>query len=803
MKLSYNWLKEYVPLPDKVQETADTLTLIGLEEEETKHIGTSLDQIIAGEIRSVSPHPNADRLSICTVFDGEKELQIVCGAKNVEKGQKVPIAPVNSTLPIQDDEGRPIKIKKSKLRGVVSEGMICAEDELGISDDHAGIMVLPSNTQPGVPLSQLISSYQDSVIEIAITPNRPDATSHIGVARDLSAKWGVPLSVPNIAVPEQVASQGTNFTISIEDPEKCSRYVGVVMENIQVSPSPAWLKNRLEAIGLRSINNIVDVTNYVMYEWGQPLHAFDADNLQGSSIHVKSFEETREFTTLDGVTRKVPSGSLFICDDEQAVAIAGVMGGENSEVSDSTTTIVLESAYFDPSTIRKCSKQLSLQTDASYRFERGIDSNNQLTAAYRAAELISEMVPDARVTETIDQHPLPKQPLELSLRVSRVHQILGVEIGEEWILDHLNKLEITSKPSGPGMIKCQIPSFRPDIEREIDLVEEIGRLYDYNNIPSPTGGIQLSSRPFSDWELDKQKIIQTLVGLGFNEIYSNSLISEAEATQFGNLEQMVSTLNPLTKDMTTLRPSLLPGFLKASSYNKNRNAKGVRFFEMGNVFFSDKQGNYHKGIGEQTHMLMGVAGQKQEDHWLNPSAEYTFMDLKASIQSLWSSLGLVHRIKEKLDGQNRLQYFIEKDLIGSLSKVNETLRTIYELDEAVYFAEFNVQLIHKALRKVGEASFSKIPKFPGIEYDIALIMDREIAAGTIQADIGRLATKLLSKISIFDVYEGKNIPENKKSIAFRLVFIDPNKTLNLSDIEPLIDKVVRSLNKKYNIELRS
>ena len=803
MKLSYNWLKEYVPLPDKVQETADTLTLIGLEEEETQHIGTSLDQIIVGEIRSVGPHPNADRLSICTVFDGEKELQIVCGAKNVAKGQKVPVAPVNSTLPIQDDEGRPIKIKKSKLRGVVSEGMICAEDELGISDDHAGIMVLPSNTEPGVSLSQLVSSYQDSVIEIAITPNRPDATSHIGVARDLSAKWGVPLSVPNIAIPEQVASQGTNFTISIEDPEKCSRYVGVVMENIQVSPSPAWLKNRLEAIGLRSINNIVDVTNYVMYEWGQPLHAFDADNLKGSAIHVKSFEESREFTTLDGVTRKVPSGSLFICDDEQAVAIAGVMGGENSEVSESTSTIVLESAYFDPSTIRKCSKQLSLQTDASYRFERGIDSNNQLIAAFRAAELISEMVPEARVTETIDQHPLPKQPVELSLRVSRVHQILGVEIDEEWILDRLNKLEIKSKPSNPGIIECQIPSFRPDIEREIDLVEEIGRLYDYNNIPSPTGGIKLSSRPFSDWELDKQKIIQTLVGLGFNEIYSNSLISEAEASQFGNLEQMVATLNPLTKDMTTLRPSLLPGFLKASSYNKNRNAKGVRFFEMGNVFFSDEHGSYHKGIGEQTHMLIGVAGQKQEDHWLNPSAEYTFMDLKASIQSLWSSLGLGHRIKEKLDGQNRVQYFIGKDLIGSLSKVNETLRTIYELDEAVYFAEFNIQLIHKALRKVGEASFTKIPKYPGIEYDIALVMDKEIAAGTIQTEIGQMATKLLNKISVFDVYEGKNIPENKKSIAYRLYFMDPNKTLNLSDIEPIIDKVVRSLNKKYNIVLRS
>ncbi|MEC8140677.1 MAG: phenylalanine--tRNA ligase subunit beta [Bacteroidota bacterium] len=803
MKLSYNWLKEYVSLPENVQETADTLTLIGLEEEETQHIGASLDQIIVGEIRAVTSHPNADRLSICTVFDGDKELQIVCGANNITIGQKVPVAPVNSTLPIQDEQGRLIKIKKTKLRGVVSEGMICAEDELGISDDHAGIMVLPSGTTPGIPLSELISSYQDSVIEIAITPNRPDATSHIGVARDLSAKWDIPLNVPTVTIPEQVSGQGKNFSISIEDNQKCRRYVGVVIKNIQVSPSPAWLKNRLEAIGLRSINNIVDVTNYVMYEWGQPLHAFDADNIKGSSIHVKSFEETYKFTTLDGAIREVPRGSLFICDDEQAIAIAGIMGGENSEVSDSTTTIVLESAYFDPSIIRKCAKQLSLQTDASYRFERGIDSNIQLTAAMRAADLIKEMNPDALITETIDLHPLPKKTLELSLRVSRVNQILGVDIDEEWIINKLNRLEITSKRNGSGTIECLIPSFRPDIEREIDLIEEIGRLYDYNNIPSPTNGINLSSSPFSDWELDKQKIIESLVGLGFNEIYSNSLISEAEASLYGDLDQMVATLNPLTKDMTTLRPSLLPGFLKANSYNKNRNAKSLRFFELGNVFFIDTNGTFHRGIGEQTNVLFGLAGLKQEDHWLSPSSKYTFMDLKSSVQSLWVSLGLDHIIKEKIDVYNSLHYYIGEQYIGKLSQVNKSLQTIYELDEAVYFAEFNVQLIHEARREVRVPTFSKIPKFPGIEYDIALVMDKEIAAGTIETEISHMGTKLLQKIRIFDVYEGKNIPKNKKSIAYRMYFLDPNKTLNISDIEPIIDKVVRSLNKKYTIELRS
>ncbi|MBK98208.1 MAG: phenylalanine--tRNA ligase subunit beta [Balneola sp.] len=803
MKLSYNWLNDYVSLPEDVQETADTLTLIGLEEEKIQHIGASLNQIIVGEIRTVFPHPESDHLSICTVFDGNKELEIVCGAKNIEIGQKVAVAPVNSSLPIRDEQGKLIKIKKSKIRGVVSEGMICAEDELGISDDHAGIMVLPPDTSPGISLSELFCSYQDSVIEIAITPNRPDATSHIGVARDLSAKWAVPLNIPAVTTRGQIVNQGKKFTISIEDPNKCSRYVGIVMENIQVSSSPTWLKNRLNAVGLRSINNIVDVTNYVMYEWGQPLHAFDADNLKGSSIHVKSFDDTQEFTTLDGIIREVPRGSLFICDDEQAVAIAGIMGGENSEVSLSTTTIMIESAYFDPSTIRKCSKQLSIQTDASYRFERGIDTNNQLIAAIRAANLIQGIIPNALITETIDLHPAPKKTLELSLRVSRVHQILGVKIDEEWIIKQLNRLEIISKRSSSGTIECQIPTFRPDIEREIDLIEEIGRLYDYNNIPSPTNGISLSSSPFSNWEQNKQKIIETLVGLGFNEIYSNSLISEAEASQFGDIDQMVATLNPLTKDMTTLRPSLLPGFLKASSYNKNRNAKGLRFFELGNVFFSNEKGTFHKGIGEQTNVLIGLAGQRHEDHWLSPSSKYTFMDAKSLVHSLWVSLGVDHRINEKIDGYNSLHYYMGKKYLGNLSQVSKTLQTIYELDEAVYFAEFNVQLIHEARRNIGVPTLKKIPRYPGIEYDISLIMDREIMAGTIETEICNMGTNLLKKVCIFDVYEGKNILNNKKSIAYRLYFSDPNKTLNISDIEPIIEKVVRSLNKKYNIELRS
>ena len=803
MKLSYNWLNDYITLPKDVRETADTLTLIGLEEEETITVGTNLDGIITGEILNIEKHPNADRLSVCTVYNGTDELSIVCGASNVEPGQKVAVAPINSQLPIKDEKGRPIVIKKTKLRGVVSEGMICAENELGLSQDHSGIMVLPKDTPVGVPLSTVMHSYEDDIIEIAITPNRPDATSHIGVARDLSAKWNKPLKVPSISKPSNLLTQGNTISIHIDDTSGCHRYVGILIDNITIEASPKWLSQRLEAIGLRSINNIVDITNYVMFEMGQPLHAFDANGINGNQIRVKSFETAMPFTTLDEIKREVPANSLFICDAQQPIAIAGVMGGENSEVNNQTTKILLESAYFDPGRIRKCAKDLALQTDASYRFERGIDPEMTLRAGMRAADLIQELLPSSTVVEIIDVHPVKWQPISVSLSAANIHKILGVEISPTWMSKTLTDLGIGVTELGNDTWTCTIPSFRPDLEREIDLIEEIGRIYDYNNIPSPSQGIRISTEPFSEWEICKQKIIDRVVGLGFNEIYSNSLISEEEASHFGDLKNMIATLNPLTKDMTTLRPSLLAGFLKAASYNKNRQASGVRFFELGNVFTADSKGTYHKGIGEQTHILLGVSGFKHEDHWLAKSSPFSFMDLKADIQALFISLGLERHIQTKVSSEQELEYFLEGEYLGKLSKVNNTLQKTYELDAHVFYGEFNVNTLYEAFRNQGTVSFNPIPKFPGIEYDIALIVDQEIHAETLRQEISSQTGPLLEKIDIFDVYEGEHIAQNSKSIAFRLAFIDANKTLNIKDIEPIINNVVRSLNKKYNVVLRS
>lgn len=803
MKLSYNWLNEYISLPEDVRETADTLTLIGLEEEETFSIGTNLEGIITGDILRVEKHPNADRLSVCTVNDGSSELQIVCGASNVQVGQKVAIAPVNSQLPITDEKGRPIVIKKTKLRGVVSEGMICAEDELGLSNDHSGIMVLPEDTPVGVPLSRVVESYQDQIIDIAITPNRPDATSHIGVARDLSAKWNTELQVPKISEPNEIKHQGSHISIHIDDTHGCHRYVGVLIENLKIEASPTWLRNRLEAIGLRSINNIVDITNYVMHEMGQPLHAFDAHEISSKKIRVKHFDSSMPFITLDEVSRDVPAGSLFICDDQKPIAIAGVMGGENSEVSEKTTSILLESAYFEPGKIRKCAKDLALQTDASYRFERGIDPEMTVRAAMRASDLIQQLLPSSRIVEVVDVHPVTWQPTNISLSLPKVHKLLGVEIDTNWIQRTFNALGIKTTKTSQNQLDCDIPSFRPDLEREIDLIEEIGRIFDYNNIPSPAHGIQISTEPFSEWETCKQKIIEKIVGLGYNEIYSNSLISEEEANHFGELSDMISTLNPLTKDMTTLRPSLLPGFLKAASYNKNRKASGVRFFELGNVFYSATEGTFHKGIGEQTHVLLGVSGRKHDDHWLAKSSPYTFMDLKADTHALLASLGLAQHIQTRVSDLDELTYYIGEHSIGKLSKVSKALQKTYELDEHVYFGEFNLNTLYEAFINQGTIRFTPIPKFPGIEYDIALIVRSDIDAETLLQEISQTAGTLLQKIDIFDVYEGENIAQNSKSIAFRLQFLDANKTLNIKDIEPIINNVVRSLNKKYNVELRS
>ncbi|MEQ9265381.1 MAG: phenylalanine--tRNA ligase subunit beta [Balneolaceae bacterium] len=800
MKLSYNWLKEFIDLPLSPTETADKLTLIGLEEEESFEYGDALDGVIVGEVLDVSQHPNADRLKVCQVNLGDETVQIVCGADNVAQGQKVAVATVGSTLPIKLDNGSFLKLKKAKLRGEESNGMICAEDELGIGTDHDGILVLNSELVPGTPINEVLDIYTDNIIDIAITPNRPDATCHLGAARDLAAALNLDLKKPEIPTSKSVTSS-KDISIEIESPEKCHRYVGKMVKNVTIQESPSWLKNKLLALGLRPVNNIVDVTNYVMYELGQPLHAFDYDVINGHKIVIKDFDKEIEFETLDHTKRKCAPGTLFICDGDGPVAIAGVMGGLHSEVSDSTTNILIESAYFDPGAIRKTAKAQTLQTDASYRFERGIDPNLQAIAAERAAALIAEVGNGVLSDEIIDIHPVKTDPIELTLRKSYLNRLLGTDLEIDEAISIVDGLELEVISKNTDEVTFSIPTFRPDLTREVDLIEEVGRLFDYNNIESPDNGIFVSSEPFSDWEILVSKIKAASVELGFKEIYTNSLISEKEAAQFGSLDTMVGTLNPLTKDMSTLRPSLLHGFLKAAAYNVNRKATTLQFFEIGNVFEQSETYTYHEGIKEQTHILLGLAGFKSVEHWASKPVEFSPFDLKSLIDGFFKKAGLNAELTTTVE-KDDLVYSYKDIVIGSLKIVSKELKSKYDLTANAYVAELSVNALQEVLKKQPEQSYTPVPKFPVFEFDFAVLVDGSIQAGDLIKAIKAKAGKSLQNIEIFDVFEGESIGSGNKSIAFRLNFLDSNKTLNIKEVEPIINRVIKSLEKQFSAKLR-
>lgn len=800
MKLSYNWLKEFIDLPLSPTETADKLTLIGLEEEESFEYGDALDGVIVGEVLDVSQHPNADRLKVCQVNLGDETVQIVCGADNVARGQKVAVATVGSTLPIKLDNGSFLKLKKAKLRGEESNGMICAEDELGIGTDHDGILILDSELVPGTPINEVLDIYTDNIIDIAITPNRPDATCHLGAARDLAAALNLDLKKPEIPTSKSVTSS-KDISIEIESPEKCHRYVGKMVKNVTIQESPSWLKNKLLALGLRPVNNIVDVTNYVMYELGQPLHAFDYDAINGHKIVIKDFDKEIEFETLDHTKRKCAPGTLFICDGNGPVAIAGVMGGLDSEVSDSTTNILIESAYFDPGTIRKTAKAQTLQTDASYRFERGIDPNLQAIAAERAAALIAEVGDGVLSDEIIDIHPVKTDPIKLTLRKSYLNRLLGTDLEIDEAISIVDGLELDVISKNTNEVTFSIPTFRPDLTREVDLIEEVGRLFDYNNIESPDNGIFVSSEPFSDWEILVSKIKAASVELGFKEIYTNSLISEKEAAQFGSLDTMVGTLNPLTKDMSTLRPSLLHGFLKAAAYNVNRKATTLQFFEIGNVFEQSETYTYHEGIKEQTHILLGLAGFKSVEHWTSKPVEFSPFDLKSLIDGFFKKAGLNAELTTTVE-KDDLVYSYKDIVIGSLKIVSKELKSKYDLTANAFVAELSVNALQEVLKKQPERSYTPVPKFPVFEFDFAVLVDGSIQAGDLIKAIKAKAGKSLQNIEIFDVFEGESIGSGNKSIAFRLNFLDSNKTLNIKEVEPIINRVIKSLEKQFSAKLR-
>ncbi len=801
MKISYNWLKELIDLELSPEETAEKLTLIGLEVEEVMQYGSKLEGVVVGEVLDVSDHPNADRLHICQVDIGTDKHQIICGAENVAAGQKVPVATVGTTLPVETENGEPFTIRKAKLRGEKSNGMICAEDELGLGDDHSGIMVLDTDLEPGTPLHKAIELYQDYIIDIELTPNRPDATCHVGVARDLAAALNLELKKTfdtNFDDPKPL----DEIDITIESPNKCHRYVGKLVKDITVEESPTWLQNRLKAIGVRPVNNIVDITNYVMFELGQPLHGFDADTIKGDKIVVKDFDEEIEFETLDHVKRTCSAGTLFICDGQEPVAIAGVMGGVDSEVSDQTQNVLIESAYFDPATIRKTAKAQMLQSDASYRFERGVDPQLQRVAAERAAELMADIAGGTIVDACTDVHPIETEAKELTLRQSYVNRLLGTDFSIDEIENILQGLELQLLEKNEDTLTYSIPTFRPDLEREVDLIEEVGRLFDYNNIPTPEHGKFTSPEPLTDWEKLLSKAKETAKGMQFREIYSNSLMPEEDAELLGDLDNMIHTLNPISTDMTTLRPSLLYGFLTSVAYNFNRKAKQVRFFEVGNVFEKAEKGTYHQNIKEQTNILFGLAGFKTIEHWKTHPEHYDVFDLKAPVENFLRQFNLSEFLNQEADQNNRLLYTYEDVEIGQIFEIPQNLRENYDIELPAFAAELSLTKIQEVREQIGSQEYEPVSKFPAFDFDFGVVVDSHVKAGDLLKTIEDTAGDSLKELDVFDVFEGESLGENKKSIAFRLSFLDKEKTLTIKDVEPIINKVLKVLEKQYSAKLR-
>ena len=847
MKLSLNWLRDYVATDLDADALADLLTMSGLEVEGVERIGPDLDGVVVGRVLGTRKHPDADRLTLCDVDLGEAgpgaPVQIVCGAPNVAPGQTVPVATVGATLRLPDRKTgapTPVEIQRSTIRGEASHGMICAEDELGLGDDHDGILVL-DEAEAGQPLARYLRergrAVGDAVLDVAITPNRPDATSHIGVARDVAALLDLPLLLPEV---EEPTTEGEGpVPIEIEDPEGCPRYVGLVVRGVRVGPSPDWLADRLRAIGLRPINNVVDVTNYVLHEVGQPLHAFDLARLKGPAIVVRRARPGETLTTLDDQERTLPEGTLLICDAERPVAVAGVMGGANSEVSEATTDVLLESAYFDPVSIRKAAKALGLQTDASYRFERGVDPTGQLRAATRAAALLAEIAGGTIEPPAADAHPRPYAPRTVTLRPARVAHLLGAEVpeadlrrlltaigfevdGAEAKMEAFAEEVMRSESLAAAVAEAEdaglsvtVPPFRPDVAREVDVIEEVARLWGYDRIPDPAT-VPISLVPATDTPeaATLERVRTRLVGLGFRELYTNSLVPKETAEQFATAELTgaavapVETLNPISQDMAALRPSLLPGLLTAVAYNQARGAEALRVFELGHVYArgADPEAPV-EGYHEHTSLIVALSGPAERTGWNAEGRAADVYDLKGALTHVLGALALPELQETPSTEPGALTaYRLVLDAggrhLGVLGRVSDALAARYDLQAPLFFAELNADRLAALARRETPVRYEAISRFPAVERDLAVVVDEGQPIGPLLHTIRAAAGGLLQSVRLFDLYRGDRIEAGQKSAAFALRFA-ADRTLRDKEVDGRIRKVVAALERGHGARLRA
>jgi phenylalanyl-tRNA synthetase beta chain len=804
MKISYNWIKQFLNIDWQVEKTAELLTDLGLEVEGTEtfeSVKGGLKGIVVGHVLTCEKHPNADRLKLTTVNIGAAEpVQIVCGAPNVTVGQKVPVATIGTTL--YTKEGEAWQIKKGKIRGEESHGMICAEDELGLGDSHDGIMVLDENLDPGTPGDKVFQVEKDVVFEIGLTPNRSDAMSHFGVARDLKAgleqhkikKELITPSTSNFLVDER----SLKMDVAVLDPQLAPRYCGVTIKNILVQESPDWLKNRLKAIGLSPINNVVDITNYVLHELGQPLHAFDANRIKGNKVIVKTLPKGTKFVTLDEIERELHEDDLMICDAEKPMCIAGVFGGIHSGVTENTTAIFLESAYFDPVSIRKTAKRHGLNTDASFRFERGIDINLTEYALKRAATLIKEVAGGEISSEVVDLYPVKKKDHQVFLTFDKINRLIGQEIPRDSIKSILTSLEIKINNVTESGLGLTIPSYRTDVEREVDVIEEILRVFGYNNIDFKEK-VNASVAKTSKVESYKlQNIIgDFLVSNGFFEIMTNSLVSKESL--LAEKTKNVEMLNPLSADLSVLRTSMLPSGLQSINHNQNRRFSNLRLFEFGKTYFKIEE-----GYEENDSLALFSTGNLNALHWNVTERKSDFFYMKGVITSILERLGIT-AIKEAPSENSIFSEGISlsknRTHLVDFGMVNTAIATSYDIKEEVFYANFNWKSLLELARETS-ISYRDIPKYPAVKRDFALLLDEKVTFKEIYDLAKQTERSLLKEVMLFDVYKGNNLPDGKKSYAVSFTLQDDSKTLTDKQIDKIMSKLENNYAQKLGASLR-
>lgn len=820
MNISYNWLKEYVNFDLTPDEVAAALTSIGLETgdvEEVQSIKGGLEGLVIGEVLTCEPHPNSDHMHITTVNLGQGDpVQIVCGAANVAAGQKVVVATLGTKL---YDGDECFTIKKSKLRGVESNGMICAEDEIGIGTSHEGIIVLPEDVVPGTLAKDYYNIKSDYVLEVDITPNRSDACSHYGVARDLYA-WLIQngrqatLKRPS-ADAFKVDNHDMNIDIVVENTEACPRYAGVAIKNVTVKESPEWLQNKLRLIGVRPINNIVDITNYILHAYGQPMHCFNADKIKGGKIVVKTCPEGTKFVTLDEVERKLSDRDLMICNAEEPMCIAGVFGGLDSGTTETTKDVFLESAYFHPTWVRKTARRHGLSTDSSFRFERGIDPNGTIYALKEAALLVKELAGGEIASEIKDNYPAPIADFPVELSYEYTNALIGKVIPAETIKSIVTSLEMKITGETPEGLSLLVPAYRVDVQRPCDVVEDILRIYGYNNVEIPTSvKSSLSVKGDVDKSVKLQNLVsEQLVGCGFNEIMNNSLTAATyyEGLETYKPENLVQLMNPLSNDLNVMRATLLFGGLESIQHNANRKNADLKFFEFGNCYhFNAEKRNPEKVLAaysEELHLGLWITGKRVSNSWAHPDENTSVYELKAYVLNIFRRLGVnfgglvFGNLTDDIYSVAISVHTRGGKLLATFGVLHKKIQKAFDIDNEVYYADLNWKELMKAIKN-NTVAYKEISKFPAVKRDLALLIDKKVQFAEIEKIAYETDKKLLKSVELFDVYEGKNLEAGKKSYAVSFMLQDENATLNDKQIDKVMQKLIANLQNKLDAKLR-